>query len=160
MSRVSLGHVLGAFGIQGWIRIQSYTRPAEGVLDYRRWRLGDKVWEVEEGRPQGSSVVAKLKGLAGRDEAMALRGLEVQVERSEMPDAEPGEYYWFDLVGCEVHNLSGAELGQVESLFSNGAQDVLVIRGERERMVPFVPEIVKHVDLGRKRIVLDWEPEY
>ncbi len=160
MSRVVLGRVLGAFGIQGWVRVQSYTRPIEGLLEYCDWQLGAKVWRVLEGRRQGTSVVVRLEGLSSREDAMALRGTEVEVERAELPAAGPGEHYWFDLMGCAVRNLSGVELGRVESLFSNGAQDVLVIRGERERMVPFVPAIVKQVDMGQKQILVDWEPEY
>lgn len=160
MSRVALGRVLGAFGIQGWVRVQSYTRPVEGILDYPDWQFGSRVWRVLEGRRQGASVVARLEGLSSREEAMALRGNEVEVERAELPAAGPDEHYWSDLMGCAVRTLSGAELGQVESLFSNGAQDVLVIRGERERMIPFVTAIVKQVDIGQKQILVDWEPEY
>lgn len=160
MSRVALGQIHGAFGIQGWVRVESYTRPPEAILDYGYWELGTRRYKVLDGQLQGRGVVARLKGVLDRAAAEALRGQSIEVDRAAMPEANPGEYYWMDLVGCAVRNPAGAELGQVESLFSNGAQDVMVIRGERERLVPFVPAIVQSVDLAHKRIVVDWELDY
>lgn len=161
MSRVVLGRVVGAFGIQGWIKLQSYTRPQDGILDYKSWRLADKSWSLVEGHSHGNTVVARLQGLDDRDVALALRGKEIEVERAELPRVAPGEFYLADLVGCEVVNVSGAALGTVQSLIENGSQDVLVVQGERERWIPFVMgPIVKNVDLAARTILLDWELDY
>lgn len=158
---VALGRVIGAFGIQGWIKLQSYTRPQGGILEYKHWRLDDRTWSVVEGHPQGNTVVAQLKGLDDRDVALALRGKEIEVERTALPPAEPGEFYWADLVGCKVVNVAGAALGTVQTLLENGPQDVLVVQGERERLIPFVAgPIVKYVDLASRTILLDWELDY
>ena len=159
--RVALGQVTGVFGVQGWIKLTSHTRPAEALLDYPRWVIRDKPWKVADGRLHGQSLVARLDGLQDRDEAMKLRGAEIEVERAELPPAKPGEIYWADLIGCEVVSGSDVALGTVRSLYENGAQDVLVVEGERQRLIPFVMgPIVQSVDLAAKRIVVDWEPDY
>ncbi|MBI3171480.1 MAG: ribosome maturation factor RimM [Hydrocarboniphaga effusa] len=159
--RVALGHVTGVFGVQGWIKLSSYTRPEDGLLEYPRWVIRDKSWQVAEGRTHGASLVARLEGLQDRDAAMKLRGAEIEVERAELPPAKPGEIYWADLIGCEVVSGSGVLLGTVRSLYGNGAQDVLVVQGERQRLIPFVSgPIVQTVDLAARKIVVDWQPEY
>lgn len=159
--RVTLGQVTGVFGVRGWIKLASYTRPLENILDYPRWIIGGREWPLVEGRHHGDGVVARLQGLDDRDAAMRLRGEAIEVAREQLPDPGPGTYYWADLVGCEVVNEGGAVLGTVESVFENGAQDVMVVRGERERLIPFVfGPIVKQVDAPGRRIVVDWEPDF
>ena len=158
--RVTLGRVTGVFGVKGWVKVWSYTDPPGGILDYPRWRIGERVWEVGEGRIHGEAVVARLEGLDDRDAAMALQGASIEVERSELPKAKRGEFYWADVLGGDVVSTSGALLGTLDSLTSNGAQDVMVVAGERERLIPVVPEIVRSVDVKARRIVVEWEPEY
>ena len=159
--RVELGRVTGAFGIKGWIRLHSYTDPPERILRYRRWFVGGREWKVLEGHAQGRSVAAGLEGLEERNAAEALRGAAVEVPRAALPKPKRGEFYWTDVLGSEVIGTAGAKLGTLESVTHNGAQDVMVVRGERERLIPFVPgPIVKQVDTAAKRIVVDWEPEY
>lgn len=159
--RVALGHVTGVFGVQGWIKLSSYTRPADSLLDYPRWIIRDQSWKVVEGRMHGQSLVARLDGLQDRDAAMGLRGAEIKVERAELPPPDDGEIYWADLIGCEVLNGAGVSLGTVRSLYENGAQDVLVVQGDRQRLIPFVGgPIVQTVDLAARKIVVDWQPEY
>lgn len=159
--RVALGQVTGVFGVRGWIRLVSYTRPHEGILDYPRWTIAGREWELAEGRHHGDSMVARLEGLDDRDAAMRLRGEAIEVARERLPDPGPGMHYWADLIGFEVVSEGGAVLGTVESVFENGAQDVMVVQGERERLIPFVAgPIVKQVDAQGRRIVVDWEPGY
>ena len=86
----------------------------------------------------------------------------MSVDRSRLPEPDEGEFYWADLVGLAVRNVEGVVLGQVESLTSNGAQDVLVVRdGETERLIPFVQgPIIQSVSLQANEIVADWQPDY
>lgn len=159
--RVELGRIHGAFGVQGWVRLTSFTRPPESICGYREWWVGGESREVIEGRRQGDSVVARLAGLGNREAAAKLRGAAIEVERSALPAAPDGTYYWADLVGCAVVNEQQDELGTLQSLFSTGAQDVMVVAGERERLIPFVKgPIVKAVDLAQRRITVDWDPEF
>src|SRR5437762_623230 len=81
-------------------------------------------------------------------EALALKGAPVSVPREALPEAHAGHYYLADLVGLEVRNLEGERLGTVKKLFTNGAQDVMEVSGERIRLIPWVAAIVKEVDLG------------
>ena len=158
---VELGRVVGVFGVRGWIRLRSHTVPPEGILRYRRWFIGGREWQVDEGRAQGDTVVAGLKGLEDRDAALALRGKGIEVARSALPKPKRGEFYWTDVLGSEVVSTTGAKLGQLSSVTSNGAQDVMVIVGERERLIPFViGPIVQNVDPVAKRIVVEWDASW
>ena len=168
--RVTLGRITGAFGIKGWVKVESFTRPRENILEYSRW-LVSRRGECEEmrlldGSLSGGAVIASLARVDGtplgdRDQAAALAGSEVAVLRSEMPEPEPGQYYWSDLIGLRVEHQDGRPLGKVESLLETGAHDVLVVKGERERLVPFVQgRIVQEVDLSKGVIRVDWDPEF
>ena len=159
--QVELGRVIGAFGIKGWIRLLSYTQPHDQILRYRRWTLAGREWKVVEGHAQGGSVVASLEGLTDRDAAAALNGATIAVERSALPKPKRGEFYWTDVLGGEVISTTGAKLGTLQGVTSNGAQDVMVVMGERERLIPAVSgAIVKTVDRETREIVVEWEPEY
>jgi 16S rRNA processing protein RimM len=115
---------------------------------------------VQEFASRPAATVAKLEGVEDRDAAQALRGAEIAVTRDELGDAEEGTIYWRDLIGLQVANLRGETLGMVEGMFETGETSVLVVKGERERMIPFVPDYVKAVDHEAKRITVDWEAEY
>jgi 16S rRNA processing protein RimM len=168
--KVALGRIAGVFGVRGWVKLHSYTRPIENLLDYPRWWLtAAQPYEAKliEGRVQGNGLVARISDAAGvpiddRDVAASLIGAEIQVERSALPKAPPGSYYWDDLVGLAVVSNAGEPLGRVTSVTSNGAQDVLVLEdGEQERLIPFVVgPIIHSVDLQAGRIVADWAPDY
>lgn len=159
--QVELGRVVGAFGIRGWIRVFSYTDPPEGILRYRTWTLAGRDWKVLEGQAHSGAVVAALAGLEDRDAAAALRDAVIEVPRAALPKAKRGEFYWTDVLGSEVVGTSGAKLGTLSSVASNGAQDVMVVMGERERLIPFVVgPIVKSVDPKAKQIVVEWEADW
>ena len=155
----------GLYGVKGWIKVHSYTHPRENIVNYRRWTLRQgsdhEPVAVENGRLQGRTVVAKLLEIDDRDEARTLIGAEITVERGELPPCEPGEYYWIDLEGLDVRSASGDALGHVDYLFSTGAHDILVVEGDRQRLIPFVTqEIVQEIDLERGLITVDWDPGY
>lgn len=162
---VTLGEINGVFGVGGWVKVWSYTEPRERILEYGPWRLAtaDGDWRdiaVLEGRRHGQTVVACLKGIEDRDQARALHGAEIAVPRDRLPPPGEGEYYWTDLEGLRVVTLDGHELGRVKHLFRTGANDVMVVSGDRERLVPFVLErFVRDVDFGAGVIRVDWDPE-
>ena len=151
--------------MRGWVRVFSYTQPRENIVRYRPWYLHrDGEWqehEIAEGRAHGKGVVAHLAGCDDRDQAASLIGTEIGIRREQLPAAAPGEYYWSDLVGLSVVTLDGELLGTVDHLLETGANDVLVVRGEREHLIPFVPErIVAEVDLERGEIRVDWDKDF
>jgi 16S rRNA processing protein RimM len=160
-----LGRVSGLLGVKGWIKVHSYTDPRENVVQFESWILRrdavERRVELEAGRRQGQVVVAKLKGVDDRDAARALIGAEIAVERAELAPCAPGEYYWTDLEGLAVSTLQDEPLGHVEYLFETGEHDVMVVAGDRERLIPFVRErIVRRVDLEQRIIVVDWDPSF
>lgn len=162
---VLLGRVSGLFGVKGWIKLHSHTHPRENIVTFGRWtlHLGDDRLPVEvvDGRRHGPTVVAKLDGIDDRDQARTLIGAEIAVERSDLPPCEPGEYYWADLEGMRVRTAAGDELGRIDHLFATGAHDILVVAGDRQRLIPFVRhEVVQEIDLRRGWVVVDWEPDY
>ncbi len=110
---------------------------------------------------QGKGLVAKLKGCDDRESARDLIGALIQVRRGDLAELEPGEFYWADLLGLKVETLSGTELGAVDNLLETGANDVLVVRGDRERLIPFLQgQVVHDVDLDKQRIRVDWDPDF
>jgi len=162
---VVVGKVTSSYGIRGWVKVYSFTEPVTNILDYNPWYLKqDHQWReftLCEGRAHGKGVVAHLQTIDDRNQADLLRGFEIAVRRSQIPAAETGEYYWIDLIGCRVLTVEGEDLGVVEELMETGANDVLVVRGERERLIPYVvDEVVKDIDLEQKLIRVDWPADF
>jgi 16S rRNA processing protein RimM len=161
-----LGRIVGLFGVDGWLKVESYTEPRTRIFKYRPWLLrsaaGERELDGAKGRAQGKGIVASLPGIADRDAAAALVGTEIWIPRSALPKPKPGEYYWADLEGLDVVTIDGRPLGTVSHLFATGANDVLVVRdGDRERMIPFVPgQFVQAVDLDARRLTVDWDPDF
>ena len=160
---VALGYISAVHGIKGWVKVHSWTRPVEAILDYQPWLLGEeeKPVKILDGRKQGKGLVACLPGINDREHARTMVGQQIFVRREQMPATEADEYYWSDLEGLEVKTIKGELLGKVERLMETGANDVLVIRGQREHLVPFIQgQYVTRVDLESGMIEVDWDPEF
>jgi len=116
---------------------------------------------VIEGRRHGKGVVARLSGCDDRDQAATLMEQEIAVDRGRLPPPSADEWYWTDLEGLGVWNREGVCLGSVDHLFSTGVNDVLVVSGERERLLPFAwGDVIRSVDLEKGRIEVDWDPDF
>ena len=157
-----MGRIVGLFGVRGWVKVFSYTDPREAILSYEGWLLGRKGdWkpaEVAEGQRHGKSVIAHFVGVDDRDRAAALVGSEIAVLREALPETAEGQYYWLDLIGLRVMHRDGTDLGEVRSMLQTGANDVMVVQGEQERLIPFVKnEVVISVDMVERIINVDWE---
>jgi len=162
---VVLGRVSGLFGVNGWVRVFSHTEPREGISRYHPIflkRQGEwREFKIEAGRAQGAGVVLKFVGCDDRDQATTLIQSDIAVHRAQLPPPEPGEYYWADLEGLRVVTLEGVELGVVSHLLATGANDVLVVKGERERLLPFIKDrVVVEVNLEQRLMKVDWDPEF
>jgi 16S rRNA processing protein RimM len=160
---VALGHVSGAHGVEGWVKIYSLTEPREAIFDYQPWALGDSRESVRvlQGKKHGRRLIALLENLDCREQAEESVGLAIAVPRERLPEPASGHYYWADLEGLQVRLEGGLELGTVDRMLATGANDVMVVKGERERLIPFVPgQYVKDVDLAGGTITVDWDPEF
>ena len=157
-----MGRISGLFGVRGWVKVYSYTEPREAVLNYDRWLLGRKDgWQeatVAEGQRHGKTIIVRLDGYVDREQAAGLIGVDIGVPREAMPQTEGDQYYWSDLEGLRVVRRDGTELGRVAYMLETGANDVMVIKGETERLIPFVlDKVILDVDLASGVISVDWE---
>jgi 16S rRNA processing protein RimM len=161
---VVMGRIAAPFGIKGWIKVQPYSEEADALVDFGSWRIGrgeqQTHYNVEAAQDHGKALVAKLAGIDDRDAAFALRGQEISVAKSALPPAEENEFYWSDLIGLKVVNRQNIELGRVDSLMESGASDLLVVKGAREHLIPFVAAFVGKVDVAGGTIEVDWGEDY
>jgi 16S rRNA processing protein RimM len=172
-----VGHVSGAYGVLGAVRVSPYSVDADALLQVKTWWLDKpslRPVQVRTARMHSGDLVATLVDVDGRDAAEALKGATVQVPRSAFPELPEDEYYWSDLIGMDAVNLQGDALGKVTDMMHNGAQSILRItpvpghapsgglttNQAQERLVPFVDQFVKHVDMAGKKITLDWGLDY
>jgi len=157
---IQLGFVGAPFGVRGWIKLRSHTDPPERLLEHRSLHIGQgSVWQnyrIEASGRSGGALTVKLAGVENRDQAQALRGAQVCVPRSELPQREIRDFYRADLIGCEVVNLDGISLGNVQHFIESPAQVLMVVRGTREFWIPAVPQHLRRVDLQARRVVVDW----
>jgi len=158
---IQLGFVGAPFGVRGWVKLRSHTDPPERLLEHRSLMLGrGGVWQtyrIEASGRSGGALTVKLSGVEDRDQAQALRGAEIRVPRSELPPRNDRDFYRADLIGCEVVNLEGTGLGRVQNFMETPAQILMVVRGERDILIPAVPQYLRRVDLQSRRVVVDWD---
>lgn len=162
---VTLGKISGVFGVKGWVKVFSYTDERDGILAYKPWFLkvsGQwKETKVTTGQAQAKGVVVLLDGISDRDQAQLLVGCEIAVPREQLRKLDENEYYWTDLIGMNVVTVTGVELGKVDHLFETGSNDVMVVIGDRERLLPWIQgDVVKSVSLDENKILVDWDPEF
>ena len=183
---VELGKIVGVWGVKGWVKLHSFTRSRTDIATYKKWYLarysGDGTvstdaatpvseFVVAECRQQGQGMVAQLQSVNDRDQAEKLNGLAILVKADDLPALAAGEYYWHELVGLDVFivdEINGDQLvGCVNSIIETGANDVLVVasskagqEGEQDILIPYVPDVVKQVDLKANRVTVDWSLDY
>ena len=160
-SLLELGVVASPFGVRGWVKLRSFTDPPDRLLQHRSLQVGrGDSWathRIEASGRSGGALTVKLSGVNDRDQAQALRGAQVCVPRSELPQRNDKDFYRADLIGCDVVNLAGTVLGTVAHFVETPAQVLMVVRGDQEHWVPAVPQHLRRVDLQARRVVVDWD---
>ena len=157
-----MGRITGLFGIKGWVKVYSYTQPHDNITRYDPWylKLGDR-WRmipVVTSCKHGKAIIAKFRGYDTRDQAVELLGATVAIARDQLEPLPEDDYYWVDLIGLSVLNMQDYKLGEVEYLIETGANDVLVVKGACELLIPFVRgQIIKAIDLKAGFIKVDWD---
>lgn len=164
-SHVSLGCIVGAFGIAGGVRVRWWGDGPDGLLRAGRVLLARseaeaspksvKVCSVAPGRP--GEVRMRLDGVSDRDAAESLRGCTVLVAASNLEQLPRGEHYWFELIGCRVWLPDESPLGTVREIWETGAHDVLVVEGDdrRRHLIPAVDAFVREIDVEERRIRIE-----
>jgi len=162
---VVVGKIAGVFGVQGWCKVFSHTSPRKNILQYSPWYLKrNGEWQsikLKQGRQQGKGIIAQLEGIDDRNAAEALREVEIAIAQSQLPALAEDEYYWSELIGLEVETVTGVPLGKVTEMMETGANDVLIVKGDQERLIPFLqPDVVTEVDIKAGLMKVDWDPEF
>ena len=181
---VEVGRIGEAWGVKGWFRVQAFASQPQALFSSKRWYLlppeagvvkrptgvADRqrvppLLKIVQAREHGDGVVAQAREIDDRGAAEALRGARIFIPRSSFPTADPGEYYWVDLIGLAVRNREGRALGEVLGLLDTGPQAVLRVgtpgaAPSEETLIPFVAAYVDTVSLAERLIVVDWGPDY
>ncbi len=162
---IVVGQLGAPYGIKGWVKLRSFTQPADNICGYGPWRLrlADDALDRELVRIKrhGKAFIAEVSDVGDRDGAAAVSGAEVLVSRSCFAPATKDEFYWSDLLQMRVATTDGSLLGQVAEIMETGANDVLVVEGDRRRLVPFVMhDVVRSVDQDAGLITVDWDPDF
>lgn len=167
---VVIGKIGAVHGVRGEVKIHSFTDPVDNLLDYPKWTLRrereTKQVELASARFQGKGLVAKIQGVDDREIARAYAGFEICVPRSDFPELEEGEFYWYQLIGLQVITQDQQLLGCVDHLLETGANDVLVVKpcagslDGRERLLPYTDQCVIAVDLAQGIISVEWDADF
>ena len=177
MTDVVVGLVSGLHGVQGALKIKSFCEPTEGIFKYQPWTLARPPASVASSatladtstlvgvplkiRGAGTSLAARFPEIEDRDQAALWLGSLISVPRSSLPKLKLGDYYWRDLIGINVENLQGVALGVIEEMMATGSNDVMVLNGDRQRLLPYIPgQFVMNVDLVAGKMLVDWDPEF
>ena len=174
---VEVGRIGGAWGVKGWFKVQPFAADAQALFTARRWFLRPAdgaalrpdvgaalpgAIDIVEIKEHASGLVACAQGMADRTQAQALYGARVHVGRSHFPKPAIDEFYWVDLIGLDVINREGVDLGRVVGLIDTGPHSVLRVAPRdapeeaAERLIPFVSAYIDEVSLAQGRIGVDW----
>jgi 16S rRNA processing protein RimM len=164
---IVVGQIGRPQGIQGGMRLNSYTQPIDNILNYQPWFIQKKnsqIWEeIEYSKVEHHSkgLVIFLKGISDRNTVSLYTQATIAILREKLPDLSEDEYYWSDLEGLNVQTQNGISLGKVDHLFETGSNDVLVVKGEKTLAIPYlVGNTVLKIDLDNKTIIVDWDPDF
>lgn len=157
--------VIGRFGrvhgIKGFIQVHSFTEPHENIFEYQPWHITiKKNWcpiSIHQQQMSGGKFLVQIENYMTREEASSLTNLDIAVPRNTLPELED-QYYHHDLIGLKVYNNNQDYIGEITEIFSTGANDVMMVSGEKQVLIPFVWDIyVKSIDLDAKQMIVDWD---
>lgn len=173
MDTVVVGRITAVFGVRGWVKLFSFTEKKEAIFDYQPWWVetaqGRQQLIVDDWKRHGDGLIVHIKGIDDRDIARSWCQQDVLVAKTELPTLVEGDFYWHQLEGMTViSHFEGQQfhLGKVTSLLETGANDVLVIAGDKqsidleERLIPYVPQFVSNIDLHNQTIDVLWDPGF
>ena len=162
--KLLVGKINGFFGVLGWVKIFSYTNPRKNILEYQPWYFVDnetyKVIEITTGREQSKTIVAQVKGINNREEALQLIGKDLYINKEQLPELDNDAHYWYELTGFRVINKNEVDLGIVDYLVDTGSNHVLVTKGETEHWIPYIEPFLVSVNKHKKVISVDWDENF
>ncbi len=158
--RICVGAIAGSFGVQGEVRLKSFCSDPEAIADYGPLYSedGTKSFKVKLTRPVAGGLGARISGVDTKEQADALKGVSLYVDRVKLPSLPDDEFYHADLIGLEARDTGGVLLGRVTAVHNHGAGDLLEIAGpglKASLLLPFTLAAVPTVDLSAGRVVID-----
>jgi 16S rRNA processing protein RimM len=161
---IIIGSFGKTFGVWGWIKVNSFTNPTRNILDFKPWLIQkNNSWEevyFEDSHERPDNIIVKLPNCNSPEEARNFTNIKIAVWRKQLPKLQTSEYYWTDLIGLKVINSEEIDLGIVQELMATGANDVLVVIGDRKRLIPYISNVILKVDLAKKIIRVDWDQDF
>ena len=161
---IEIGHIVGVHGVKGQVKVFSITSPRENIVKYSPWMLehhGLKTTVKISGNSQGKNVIARIEGVDDRNQAHEMIGARIFINNSQLPRLQKGDYYWSQLIGLQVINTLDIKLGVVDHILETGANDVMVVKGDRERLIPYVmDEVINSINLDKQQMVVDWDADF
>ncbi len=162
---LKLGNISGVFGVKGWLKVYANTDKKENILSYQPWYIErNKVRQavkLKAGKPHGKTIIVQLDGVDDRNEAELWVGSDIYMKSDQLPKLAKDEYYWSDLIGLQVVSTDGVVFGVIDQMLETGANDVIVVKGDRERLIPYVTEqVVKSIDLDKQQMLVDWDADF
>ncbi len=167
---LAIGRLTTVFGVKGWLKVLSFTRPKENIFDYPDWWLKiDNGWQklkIDQQQARGKDLLIHIEGVDDRDEARQFCRQDIYIEKAALPQLPADEFYWHQLQGMGVTTCDGQYLGKITQLLETGANDVLVVKGDdrsidrRERLIPYIDDVVLTIDAGAGEMTVDWDPSF
>lgn len=161
---IIIGSFGKTFGVRGWIKINSFTSPKRNIIDFKPWLIQkNNSWEeicIESSKEHSNNIIVKLSNCNSPEEAQNFTNAKIAIWQKQLPKLQTNEYYWIDIIGLKVINLQEVVLGVVQDLMATGANDVLIVTGDRKRLIPYISNIILSVDLAKKIIQVDWERDF
>lgn len=163
--KIIIGCLGAVHGLKGWMKVNSFTQPNHNIFSYNPWllHLSDD-WlpiKITQFSHHGKNLIAHIPGYDDCDSARALVHTEIAIYREQLPKLPKGEFYWTDLEGLTVINEQGVYLGVVDYLLNTGANDILMVEGKKQYLIPYVfGQFVTQVDLEKQEIHVVWDAEF
>ena len=162
--KLLVGKINGFFGLQGWVKVFSYTNPRTNILNYSPWSIkvdgNFQSIDITNGREQSKTIVAHIKGIDNREDSQKFIGKDIYINKEQLPELTQGEYYWHELIGFDVINKDEERLGTVDYFVETGANDVLVVKGKKEYWIPYIEPFLVSIDSKNNKILVDWDKDF
>ncbi len=162
--KLLVGKINGFFGLQGWVKVFSFTEPRSNILNYSPWSIkvdgGFHTIDITNGREQSKTIVAHIEGIDSREDSQKFIGKDVYIDKEQLPELKESEYYWYELIGFDVINKDQEKLGMVDYFVETGANNVLVVKGIKEHWIPYIEPFLISIDSNNKEILVDWDKDF
>lgn len=170
--KIIVGKIGSTYGISGQIRVTSYTEVTSNIFDYQPWLIKHAgLWKsiyIEEWKYHKNSIIIKIKNIDDESKASQLTNYKIVVEETKLPVLSKNNYYWKDLISCNVRTINGYKLGKIIDIMETGSNDVLIVQaglrdafGIKERLIPYIDrKVITQVNIDDKQIEVDWEPNF